>query len=95
MEKINPLTGLYFGHAYFSEVEEFLKTAEQTDYCMMAIDVEHFRLYNQLHGKEEGDHLLVIIANMLRKFQKEYGGVVGYLGGDNFAIVTKYDKDLL
>ncbi len=95
MEKINPLTGLYFGHAYFREVEEYLKTAEVADYCMMAMDVEHFRLYNELHGREEGDHLLVIISNMLRQFQKEYGGVVGYLGGDNFAVVTKYDKDAL
>lgn len=95
MEKINPLTGLYFGHAYFNEVEAFLKTAEVAEYCMMAMDVEHFHLYNELHGREEGDHLLVIISNMLRKFQKEYGGVVGYLGGDNFAVVTKYDKEAL
>ena len=95
MEKINPLTGLYFGHAYFGEVEKFFETAEDADYCMMAMDVEHFRLYNQLHGKEEGDHLLVIISNMLRKYQEKQGGVAGYLGGDNFAIVTKYDKGLL
>lgn len=95
MEKINPLTGLYFGHAYFKEVEEFLRIEKPVDYCMMAMDIEHFRLYNQLHGREEGDHLLVIISNMLRKFQKQNGGVVGYLGGDNFAIVTKYNKDVL
>ena len=95
MEKINPLTGLYFGHAYFNEVEEFLKTAKEAEYCMMAMDIEHFRLYNQLLGREEGDHLLVVIANMLREFQKEHDGVVGYLGGDNFAVVTEYDKEAL
>ena len=95
MGKRNPLTGLYFGHAYFSEVEKFLKSVQTNDYCMMAMDVEHFRLYNQLHGEEEGNHLLVIISNMLRQYQEENGGVVGYLGGDNFAIVTKYDKERL
>jgi len=95
MEKINPLTGLYFGHAYFKEVEDFIQTKEVDRYCMMAMDVEHFRLYNQLHGREEGDHLLVIISNMLREYQKEHGGVVGYLGGDNFAIATEYDKEAL
>lgn len=95
MERVNPLTGLYYAQAYFEEVEEYLKRAEEAEYCMMAMDVEHFRLYKQLHGKEEGDHMLVVISDMLRDFQKEYGGVVGYLGNDDFAIVTKYNKDVL
>ena len=95
MNKINPLTGLYFGQGFFSEVEAYLSTSEDGTYCMMAMDIEHFRLYNQLHGREEGDHLLIVIANLLRNFEKEHGGVVGYLGGDNFAVVTKYDKAVL
>lgn len=95
MEKINPLTGLYFGQAYFNEVEEFLKIANDTEYCLMAMDIEHFRLYNQLLGREEGDQLLIVIADMLREFQKENGGIIGYLGGDNFAVVTKNDKEAL
>jgi len=57
MDKINALTGLYSEKAFFEEVENFLKTADDKTYCMMAIDVEHFRLYNTLHGKEEGDNL--------------------------------------
>jgi len=62
---------------------------------MMAIDVEHFRLYNQLHGMEEGDNLLRFIADMLRTYQEAQGGVSGYLGGDNFALVTEYNKETL
>ena len=72
MEKIHPLTGLYFGQNYFAEVESYLKTTEDDGYCMMAIDVEHFYLFNQLNGREEGDHLLVTIANILQNFQKKY-----------------------
>lgn len=92
MEKIHPLTGLYFGQSYFAEVESFLKSTEDDGYCMMSIDVEHFYLFNQLNGREEGDHLLVTIANILLNYQKKHGGVAGYLGGDNFAILTSYDK---
>ena len=95
MEKINALTGLYFDKAFFEEVENFLKNAEKKTYCMMAIDVEHFRLYNQLHGMEEGDNLLRFIADMLRIYRNTQGGVIGYLGGDNFAIVTEYNKETL
>ena len=95
MERINTLTGLYSEQAFFEEVERFLKTAEKKTYCMMAIDVEHFRLYNQLHGMEEGDNLLRFIADMLRAYRAAQGGVIGYLGGDNFALVTEYNRETL
>lgn len=95
MERINALTGLYFDKAFFEEVENFLKNTDKKSYCMMAIDVEHFRLYNQLHGMEEGDNLLRFIADMLRTYQEAQGGISGYLGGDNFALVTEYNKETL
>ena len=95
MERINELTGLYCEKAFFEEVEAFLKKAEKTQYCMMAIDVEHFRLYNQLHGMEEGDNLLRFISDMLRTYRMAQGGVIGYLGGDNFALVTEYNRETL
>ena len=95
MGRVNALTGLYYEQAFFEEVESFLQTAEKKTYCMMAIDVEHFRLYNHLHGMEEGDNLLRFIADMLRTYQSAQGGVVGYLGGDNFAVVTEYNKETL
>lgn len=96
MEKgINALTGLYFNHKFFEEADEFLKTVRREDYCMMAVDVEHFRLFNKIHGRERGDNLLKTIADILKQFRDIHGGIVGYLGGDNFGIVAFYDKDKL
>ena len=95
MDKINELTGLYNEEAFYEEVESFLQNADEKTYCMMAIDVEHFRLYNQLHGREEGDNLLRFIADMLCVYCGAQGGVTGYLGGDNFALVTEYNKETL
>lgn len=95
MNKINELTGLYSEKAFFEEVEKFLQTADEKTYCMLAMDVEHFCLYNQLHGREEGDNLLRFIADMLRIYRETQGGVIGYLGGDNFALVTEYNKETL
>lgn len=96
MEKeINALTGLYFNHNFFEHAEEFLQDVNRTDYCMMAVDVEHFRLFNKIHGRSDGDQMLKTIADILRSFQEEHGGVAGYLGGDNFGIVTFYDRDVL
>ena len=53
MDKINELTGLYNEEAFYEEVESFLQNADEKTYCMMAIDVEHFRLYNQLKQEAE------------------------------------------
>ncbi len=95
MEKRHPLTGLYFGSAYFAEAEEFLKQSDNKEYCMIALDIEHFRLYNQIHGEEEGNHLLVVVSEMLKEYKKEHESILGYLGGDNFSLVTEYDVDAL
>ena len=95
MEERHPLTGLYFGSVYFAEAEVFLKAADGKQYCMVAIDVEHFGLFNQIHGEEEGNHLLQVISDLLKEYKKEHTSILGYLGGDNFSMVTEYDKDAL
>ena len=93
--EINALTGLYFNHSFFEEADAFLTTVNPQEYCMMAVDVEHFRLYNKIHGRADGDELLRSIADILKEFRKKYTGVVGYLGGDNFGILSVYNKDAL
>lgn len=93
--EFNPLTGLYFSKAFFQKAEEFVKRTEPGQYCMVAIDIEHFRLFNKIYGRAQGDKLLVEIADFLNAFRKEYTGVVGYMGGDNYGVVMTYDKELL
>lgn len=96
MEKvIDDLTGVYYNDTFFEKADEFLKGAERERYCMMAVDVEHFRLFNKIHGSESGRSLLKAIADMLVRFTEMYGGVAGYLGGDNFATIAAYDKEKL
>ncbi len=90
--EINALTGLYFSHAFFAKAQEHLVNTTPGSYCMVAIDLEHFRLFNKLYGRACGDARLVLMADALKSYQKQYGGVIGYMGGDNFAILTPYDK---
>lgn len=92
---INELTGLYCSDMFFEKADEFLQGVKREDYCMMAVDVEHFRLYNKIHGRDSGDSLLKTIADILMKFRQNNYGVVGYLGGDNFGVVAAYDKEKL
>ena len=90
---ISPLTGLLYGQTFFDKVEECLKDTASETCSMMAIDIEHFRLYNKIHGREKGDALLKLVADVLRRFQETHGGVVGYLGGDNFGVLSVCEKE--
>lgn len=82
-----PLTGLYYNKAFFRKADEKLLELTPDTYCLLALDMEHFRLFNKLYGRDAGDELLVYIADCLRQAADEQDGVAGYLGGDNFAIL--------
>ena len=94
-EGINLLTGLYDNRMFFEKADERLQQIEADSYWLVAIDVEHFRLFNKLYGREEGDYLLEYIADCVRRVQEEWNGLAGYLGGDNFAILMPAQKEVL
>ncbi|MEW4412890.1 bifunctional diguanylate cyclase/phosphodiesterase [Clostridium sp. AN503] len=92
-ELLNPLTGLYKRGAFFQKGEEFLDEASEGRYCLVAIDIEHFKLFNDWYGQKEGDKLLVDIGRRLLQLQQEGKGVAGYIGGDDFAILMPDDAE--
>lgn len=87
MEQYNSLTGLLYNLSFIQKAGQFIQDLRPNTYCMIAIDIEHFRLFNKLYGRESGDKLLQYISNCLKEMGKKYTSVSGYLGGDNFAIV--------
>ena len=89
--EVNALTGLYLSHTFFEKAEEFLTSIDKEEYCILAIDLEHFRLFNKIFTREQGDELLKQVAELLKEYRKDHGGVIGYFGGDNFAILTRLD----
>ena len=98
MGELNSLTDLYYNNYFFQKVDEKLNKLNKladSAYCLTAIDIEHFRLFNKLYGREEGDKLLMYIAECVKKIQNEYDGIAGYLGGDNFALLMPNDSALL
>lgn len=89
------LTGLYYNNAFFKQVDQYKKRIEPQTYMMVALDIEHFRLFNKLYGRDEGDRLLVHIAEFLKKMQCQNDSVAGYIGGDNFGILMPKRMELL
>lgn len=91
----NVLTGLPYPQGFMEEARWFIQGTKPNAYCMIAIDVLHFRLFNKFHGREMGDRFLRYIADALQAMRKEHGGVAGYFEGDNFCLIMPYRTELI
>ena len=93
----NKLTGLFARIPFFTQTEAFLRVNDATagKYCLAAIDIEHFKLFNEWYGQVAGDRLLGEIGAHLNKMRQEFGGIAGYMGGDDFVIVLPNDEEIL
>ena len=56
-------------------------------FALYVLDLDRFKLINDLHGHAAGDHLLQAVAERLRCSIREVD-VIARLGGDEFAIVA-------
>lgn len=92
---VDPLTGLYRKSIFVQRASEFLKASEDHTYCLMAIDIEHFKLFNEWYGQKAGDQFLIDIGLHLKKAQEEHGGIAGYMGDDDFCIILPNDQTVI
>ena len=87
--RIDPLTGIY-NYRYFVEQLD-KKFAECGKECLtlLYIDVDDFKLYNQLYGVGEGDTALCRIGEAINRSLGE-SGVVFRTSGKVFAVLLPY-----
>lgn len=64
-------------------------------WCVIAIDIEHFKLFTDWHGKEEADLLLAQAGRILRRVEMDTDGLAGYRGLDDFWLMVPYDQQLI
>ena len=51
--------------AFLQALHTFLTAHQGTEWAVAAVDIQHFKLYNELYGTEKGDALLETVANCL------------------------------
>ena len=86
------LTAIARKEDFLQHLQDFLATHKTEKWCVAAIDVEHFRLYNELYGTEQGNTLLNTLASHLLDYQKTSGCPVGYWGNDDFFLCLPDDR---
>lgn len=92
--ELNPMTRLYDSRIFLRRSDELLSKEDKSNYVMLAMDFVHFRLYNKIYGRQEGDKVLVNTAKILKDIQDKYAGVAGYFGADNFCVVVPDDENI-
>ncbi len=96
-ERRNALTGLIYEEAFFTACERNLSNFK-INWLLIAIDLQNFKLFNEWYSREVGDRVLSAIGRELGAIADAHGGVAGYFGGDDFALLVPaghFDADEL
>lgn len=78
------LTGIYNKETFYKKAESLIRRHPEQDYTIVCLDIDRFKLVNDLYGTREGDRLLQFVGNHLKVGTAEAGGVVGRLVADVF-----------
>jgi len=74
------LTGLFNKAATGSELSRICSNSTG---CLMMIDLDSFKLVNDIYGHEMGDKVLITFADLIRETVPS-GSICGRIGGDEF-----------
>jgi len=82
------LTGLLNRRAFHAEVDRAIEEARarRRQHCVAVIDLDQFKVVNDVCGHAAGDQLLrLVVARMLTRLRQ--GDIIARLGGDEFGLV--------
>ena len=87
------LTGLLNKHATQDEISNLL---EKTSGALLMLDLDGFKLVNDIHGHAMGDKILSRFADLVRLIIHE-SDLAGRMGGDEFAVYLQnvHDEKIL
>lgn len=90
----NALTGLPERQDFLRLVQQKLREKKLNGWCLLSIDIEHFKLFNNWYGQVQGDELLRTIGQELGQMAQQNGYIAGYFGGDDFFLCLPDDPKL-
>ncbi len=75
----------YFNEIFNKELNRVKRENKSISFLML--DVDHFKLYNDTYGHQEGDNVLSKIGEVLNGSSKRAGDFAFRLGGEEFGII--------
>jgi diguanylate cyclase (GGDEF)-like protein len=87
----DPLTGLYNRRYIDEQLAQRLTTVfdGESSLAVSMIDIDNFKLINDLHSHQVGDEVLRALGHILREFAASVpGGVAARMGGEEFLLIV-------
>ena len=83
----DPLTNCYNRRVLFEHMKQDFSNIEELDqYCIIMVDIDHFKKVNDTYGHSSGDSVLSSVANILQSCVRQ-DDIVARFGGEEFCIV--------
>jgi EAL domain-containing protein (putative c-di-GMP-specific phosphodiesterase class I)/GGDEF domain-containing protein len=89
----NPLTGLPGNVAIEQEVER--RTKRRIVSSIMYVDLDNFKVYNDVYGFNNGDRIIRLTAEIIKDAVTKAGSpedFTGHVGGDDFIIISAPER---
>lgn len=83
--QLDELTGLY-NRTYFYEMAKEMLENSQEEMCIVAMDICHFKIVNELYGIQTGDALLKELAGYLKGLEAKYPMISARFMADHYYI---------
>lgn len=82
------LTGIENRYSFDARFNTVLMSAKQqkTEFCLMYIDIDHFKSMNDNYGHDVGDEIIVTVAQQLKKNLHRQDNLAR-IGGDEFIVL--------
>lgn len=88
------LTGLYTADTFYERCEAFMSRNADRQYYIVVMDINHFKLINDVHGEEGSNKILQYIADMLRR-RMSHSSIYARLSDDLFAMLISLDEEMV
>lgn len=92
LEKISKTDGLtqMFNRRHFAKRVDLLIQEGAKPFSVLYMDLDHFKVINDLHGHEMGDRVLKAVANRFQSIE-QVGVLFARIGGDEFGALVMHD----
>lgn len=86
---IDGMTGLFNRREIENQIDNSLKKVEAETFSIIMLDIDNFKQVNDTYGHQEGDAVIIALANILNNEQASYNQRVaaGRWGGEEFMML--------
>ncbi|RXJ96844.1 hypothetical protein CRU94_01665 [Arcobacter sp. AHV-9/2010] len=88
------LTKIYNRRFFNTKIEEEINRAKRDnkELCLIFLDIDFFKQYNDTYGHQEGDFVIKSVANVLKNRTHRAGDFAFRVGGEEFAVISHIEK---